>query len=41
MKQRVEVVERIRAKVREGWNDLRCRQLYHDRDEFTLSGWRT
>lgn len=41
MKQRVEFVERLRAKVREGWNDLRCRQLYHDRDEFTLSGWRT
>jgi len=42
MKQRVTFVEKICAAVAEGgWQDLRARQLYHDREEFTLTAWRS
>jgi 23S rRNA (cytidine2498-2'-O)-methyltransferase len=42
MKQRVEFVERVLKIVSEGgWQDVRARQLYHDREEVTLTGWRT
>jgi 23S rRNA (cytidine2498-2'-O)-methyltransferase len=42
MKQRVEFVRRVLSAVEQGgWRDLRARHLYHDRDEFTLGGWRT
>jgi 23S rRNA (cytidine2498-2'-O)-methyltransferase len=42
MKQRVEFVERVVAIVAQGgWQDVRARQLYHDREEVTISAWRT
>jgi 23S rRNA (cytidine2498-2'-O)-methyltransferase len=42
MKMRVEFVERVLKIVGEGgWQDLRARQLYHDREEVTITGWRT
>ncbi len=42
MKQRVEFVDRVlRAVEHGGWRDVRARQLYHDREEITLTGWRT
>jgi 23S rRNA (cytidine2498-2'-O)-methyltransferase len=42
MKQRVELVRRVLAIVTEGgWRDARARQLYHDREEVTLTAWRT
>jgi 23S rRNA (cytidine2498-2'-O)-methyltransferase len=41
MKQRVTFVRKVMAAVAEGgWRDLRGRQLYHDREEITLSAWR-
>jgi 23S rRNA (cytidine2498-2'-O)-methyltransferase len=41
MKQRVAFVRKVMATVAEGgWRDLRGRQLYHDREEITLSAWR-
>jgi len=41
MKQKVQMLERVLATLAEGgWRDLRARQLYHDRDEITLGGWR-
>ncbi len=42
MKERVKFVRRILEIVAAGgWNDLRARHLYHDRDEFTLAAWRS
>ncbi len=42
MKQRVEFVQRVVKIVAEGgWQDVRARQLYHDREEVTLAAWRT
>jgi len=42
MRKRVEFVRRICQIVAEGgWRDLRARQLYHDREEFTLAAWRS
>jgi 23S rRNA (cytidine2498-2'-O)-methyltransferase len=42
MKQRVTFVRKVLEAVRSGgWQDVRARQLYHDRDEITLAGWRT
>jgi 23S rRNA (cytidine2498-2'-O)-methyltransferase len=42
MKQRLAFVRRVLAAVAEGgWRDVRGRHLYHDRDEFTLTAWRT
>jgi 23S rRNA (cytidine2498-2'-O)-methyltransferase len=41
MKQRAAMVARVRSILTEaGWQGLRVRQLYHDRDEVTLGGWR-
>jgi 23S rRNA (cytidine2498-2'-O)-methyltransferase len=41
MKRRVEFVERVLGVLADGgWRDLRARQLYHDRFEVTVSGWR-
>ena len=41
MKSRVELVGRVLAIVAQGgWQNLRARQLYHDREEITLSAWR-
>jgi 23S rRNA (cytidine2498-2'-O)-methyltransferase len=42
MKHRVEFVQRVVQIVESGgWRDVRARQLYHDREEVTLSAWRT
>lgn len=42
MKQRLEFVQRVRQTVAQGgWQGLRARQLYHDREEITLAAWRT
>jgi 23S rRNA (cytidine2498-2'-O)-methyltransferase len=42
MKQRVEFVQRVLKIIAEGgWQDVRARQLYHDREEITLTAWRT
>jgi 23S rRNA (cytidine2498-2'-O)-methyltransferase len=42
MKDRVGFVRRISSIVAEGgWTNLRSRQLYHDREEFTLAAWRS
>ncbi len=42
MKQRVEFVQRVLQIVESGgWKDVRARQLYHDREEVTISAWRT
>jgi 23S rRNA (cytidine2498-2'-O)-methyltransferase len=41
MKQRVEFVAKVREIVAGGgWRDVKTRQLYHDREEITLSAWR-
>lgn len=41
MKKRVEMIRRVREILSTGgWTDLRVRQLYHDRDEVTIFGWR-
>jgi len=41
MKQRIEHVDKVVAAVTGGgWSDVRARQLYHDREEVTLSAWR-
>jgi 23S rRNA (cytidine2498-2'-O)-methyltransferase len=41
MKQRVEHVDKVLQTIAGGgWSDLRARQLYHDREEITLSAWR-
>ena len=41
MRQRVEFVRRVRQIVGEGgWQDVRARHLYHDREEVTLAAWR-
>jgi len=41
MKKRVEMVGRIREiLVSGGWTGLKMRQLYHDREEITVVGWR-
>ena len=37
MKQRVEFVQRVVEIVQKGgWQDVRARQLYHDREEITV-----
>jgi 23S rRNA (cytidine2498-2'-O)-methyltransferase len=42
MKQRVAFARRVVGIVAGGgWQDVRARQLYHDRDEVTLAAWRT
>ena len=42
MKQRVTFVHKVAATVASGgWQDVKGRQLYHDREEITLSAWRT
>ena len=42
MKQRVDFVEKVLETVAEGgWQGVRGRQLYHDREEITISAWRT
>jgi 23S rRNA (cytidine2498-2'-O)-methyltransferase len=42
MKQRARFAGEIRRIVEGGgWQDVRSRQLYHDREEITLSAWRT
>ncbi|HRI51319.1 MAG TPA: 23S rRNA (cytidine(2498)-2'-O)-methyltransferase RlmM [Pseudomonadota bacterium] len=41
MNRRVDMLARVREILTTGgWTGLRMRQLYHDRDEVTLSGWR-
>jgi 23S rRNA (cytidine2498-2'-O)-methyltransferase len=41
MKRRVEMIGRLREILETGgWTDLRFRQLYHDREEVTVWGWR-
>ncbi len=41
MRQRVEFAQRVMKIVSDGgWRDVRGRHLYHDREEFTLAGWR-
>jgi 23S rRNA (cytidine2498-2'-O)-methyltransferase len=41
MKKRVEMVGRIREILATGgWTGLKVRQLYHDREEVTIAGWR-
>ena len=41
MKRRVEMLGRLREILESGgWTDLRFRQLYHDREEITVWGWR-
>lgn len=40
MKQKAKILDEILAVLREGgWEGLRARQLYHDRDEITVFGW--
>jgi 23S rRNA (cytidine2498-2'-O)-methyltransferase len=42
MTKKLEILTRVRETLTEGgWRDVRARQLYHDRDEITLSAWRT
>jgi 23S rRNA (cytidine2498-2'-O)-methyltransferase len=42
MKQRVSFVRQVLKIVADGgWQDVKGRQLYHDREEITLSAWRT
>jgi 23S rRNA (cytidine2498-2'-O)-methyltransferase len=42
MKQRALFVRKVVEVVRGGsWQDVRARQLYHDREEITLAAWRT
>jgi 23S rRNA (cytidine2498-2'-O)-methyltransferase len=42
MKSRVDFVRRVVDVVAAGgWKDVRARQLYHDREEVTLTAWRT
>jgi len=42
MKQRVTFVRKVLATVAAGgWQDVKARQLYHDREEVTLAAWRT
>lgn len=42
MTKKLEILTRVRETLTEGgWQDVRARQLYHDRDEITLSAWRT
>ena len=42
MKQRALFVGKVREIVEAGgWQDVRTRQLYHDREEITLTAWRT
>jgi 23S rRNA (cytidine2498-2'-O)-methyltransferase len=41
MKKKAEFVREIKKTVAGGgWRDVRARQLYHDREEITLGGWR-
>ena len=41
MNRRVDMLARVREILTTGgWTGLRMRQLYHDRDEVTLTGWR-
>ncbi len=41
MKRKVEMLERVRGVIAAGgWQDVRMRHLYHDRDEITLTAWR-
>ena len=41
MTQRAQMVRRVREILTTGgWTAVRVRQLYHDRDEVTLSAWR-
>jgi len=41
MKRRAEMIERVRGILESGgWQGLRVRQLYHDRDEVTLAAWK-
>jgi 23S rRNA (cytidine2498-2'-O)-methyltransferase len=41
MKRRAEFVERVLGIIEEGgWRDVKARQLYHDRFEVTVAGWR-
>jgi 23S rRNA (cytidine2498-2'-O)-methyltransferase len=42
MKQRALFAAKVREVVAAGgWQDVRTRQLYHDREEITLAAWRT
>jgi len=42
MKQRVTFVRKVMSTVAGGgWQDVKARQLYHDREEVTLAAWRT
>jgi 23S rRNA (cytidine2498-2'-O)-methyltransferase len=42
MKQRAMFARKVREVVEGGgWQDVRTRQLYHDREEITLAAWRT
>ncbi len=41
MRAKVEITYRVLDTLREaGWRDVRGRQLFHDRDEFTVCAWR-
>jgi len=41
MKKKVDMIRRVREILTTGgWRNIRVRQLYHDRDEVTLSAWR-
>lgn len=41
MKQRVHIIQRVRSLLAAGgWTRIRLRQLYHDRDEVTVTAWR-